>query len=104
MANTTYNPEQKIPGYNWTYGDVQGGNCWGEMPAVFILHDVELRLPEGHDRYPQTEADYERYGSQLPDVIKRTVLDDIQIGCENYQALVVAGVIVEACANCPLAQ
>ncbi len=96
MSEQSFDPDTQITGFILTYGDVKnGGNCWGMMPAIFRERTVQTG-----ERYAETEEEYELYGAHLPAEIIEMV--DIEIGCENYQALVAAGVAVDNCVNCPL--
>lgn len=99
MSAHSFDPNQKVEGFTFTLGEVEhGGDCFWGMPAVFIVS--KEKLPEGSDHYPETEEQYAKYGVRLPDEIE--VLRDIQIGCENYQAIVKLGIAVQTCVSCPL--
>ena len=105
MPEQQFDPEKIIDGYTIRYGDVTlGGDCWMGMPAIYREGIDRWEVPEDHDRYPRTEEEYEQYGARLPDVVETKVMREIEIGCENYQALVAAGVNVVPCPGCPLLQ
>lgn len=94
----------EITRYTWgkPIGDykgtpIYGGDCWGRMPAVYMI-----RTESTNGRYAETEEEWELFGPHLPNEIK--VLGDIEIGCENFQALIAAGIAVEDCIHCPLRQ
>jgi hypothetical protein len=104
MAEGNFDPETRMGGGNWfRYGDIkEGGDCWNGIPAVYIRGVDREELPEDHDHRPRTMEEFEEYGAILPDVIEREVLRDVEIGCENFQELVAAGVEVTPCLSCPL--
>lgn len=98
MSEVHFDPTIKIPGYDITYGDVKdGGNCFWQMPAIFLPRTVHTG-----ERYAETEEEYELYGPRLPETITKLV--EVEVGCENYQALIAAGVAVNDCVRCPLRQ
>lgn len=98
MSKAEFDPSTKIEGHNITFGEVKkGGNCCWQMPAVFMNRTVKTG-----ERYAETEEEYEMYGARLPFEITKLV--EVEIGCENYQALIAAGVAVDDCVQCPLRQ
>lgn len=105
MSEQQFDPDTKLHLFNIRYGDITlGGDCHSGEPAIYRLGQETQEIPEDHDHYPRTEEEYEKYGTRLPDAIVTEVIKDIVIGCENFQALVAAGVKVEPCPDCPLLQ
>jgi hypothetical protein len=76
---------------------IYGGDCWSRMPAVYITGTEST-----NERYSETEEEWELFGAHLPKEV--TVMRDIGIGCDNFQALIAAGVAVQDCLHCPLRQ
>ena len=74
---------------------VYGGDCAGGMPAVYVT-----RVEETYGRYAETEEEWRLFGAHLPAEV--TVITDMEIGCENYQKLLAAGMAIEDCTACPL--
>lgn len=94
----------EISKYKWgeSIGEVDGvpiygGNCFGGMPAVFMTG-----IEETGERYARTEEEWELFGAHLPPEI--TVLVDVEIGCVEYQQLLVAGLAIEDCSSCQIRQ
>ncbi len=100
-----FDPSTVIPGFTITYGEVNlGGDCWNGMPAIYRIIERKFTLGPDDDRHPPTIELYEKYGATLPDEYEIEELADIEIGCENYQKLVSAGLALSACVECPLLQ
>ena len=74
---------------------IYGGDSAGMMPAVYMT-DTEIT----NRRHPDTPEEWDLFGAHLPHEV--TVIRDIEIGCKNYQALLLSGVAIQDCANCPL--
>ncbi len=55
-----------------------------------------------NERYSETEEEWELFGAHLPSEVN--VIKDVEIGCDNYQALIAAGIAVQDCLRCPLRQ
>lgn len=92
----------EITRYKWgdPIGDfkgntIYGGDCWGRMPAVYMISTENT-----NGRYSETEEEWEIFGAHLPDEV--TVLRDYEIGCENFQTLIAAGIAVQDCLHWPL--
>lgn len=90
----------------YTFGDpigdyegqpIYGGDCWKRMPAVYMTCTEST-----NERYSETEEEWELFGAHLPGEV--TVIRDIEVGCENFQALIAAGIAVQDCLRCPLRQ
>ena len=95
-----YNPDDTIPGFTIRLGDILSADCWNRMPAVIVWGEEDIT--RRRNRYPETEEEYELYGTNLPDTIP--IKRDIEIGCKLYQQLARLGLPVEfeECTGCPL--
>jgi hypothetical protein len=76
---------------------IYGGDCWNRMPAVYMTS-----TESSHERYAETEEEWELFGVRLPNEVN--IIRDIEVGCNNYLALIAAGVAVRDCLHCPLRQ